>query len=733
MGRLGEVACAVAVLCAVIVIEAGCGGGSAINTTSFAVPAIIALAPGGSVSMELGTDQQFTATPESLSRTPITEPVFYQSSNSAVVSVAVNGLVCAGKWDSLSVPQVCTPGPVGFADITATAQGVSSPSTRVYVHQHIDSVVITPVPPGPATTCLTTTENATVANAAAYQATAFSRGVDVTATAGQFNWQMLNAGVASLSTTANGLVNIVNGQSLNQVEVTAKAPGVTPLFAVIGNTSSVPFNFTTCFVESIQLAVTGSSSTSKSITPTVVDTSATTITNVPLTWSSSESGSVSVTNGLALAATGGGGATIIASCTPPTCNIGLLPSQPIFPENVVTMVAASGVSTTSVYVSSSGCGTVDACVSTVVPVTTAPTKLGNAIILPATPNSLFFEPKGATAYVGTNSGLLGSKGLSVINVGGGTVTGFSSSPGKVLAVSPDGSKVIISDTTDSPNQVFVFDTASSIPTAFRITGATAADLSPDSLKAFIVAGSTLYVYSKLDALLAKALSAPANDVTFLAEGAFAYLAGGNPSGVTVQRTCDNSQADTVNVSPVPTFVKTLPGQASLLNVAPGELEPPDTFHVVGVAPPVMEIISARPPTNATWEGCDPTVVHNDPMPASFDLGRGDFAASQLIISQDGSTAYIVTPDFNSILVFNIGAQTSSAIPLVGRGFPLHASLTPDGSQLYVGSSDGTLHVLQTDIGTDIQQISFPASLCQTTAGQPFPGVTCNPDLVAVKP
>jgi DNA-binding beta-propeller fold protein YncE len=201
----------------------------------------------------------------------------------------------------------------------------------------------------------------------------------------------------------------------------------------------------------------------------------------------------------------------------------------------------------------------------------------------------------------------------------------------------------------------------------------------------------------------------------------------------VKRTCDNSQANNVIVSTVPTFLKTLPGQASLLNGDPNHPDPPDALHVIEVVPPLIEIISAHPPGQSQWTGCDPTVVDDDPMPVSFDLGRGNFAASQLIISQDGSTAYIVTPDINSILSFNIGAQISSAISLVGKGFPLRASLTPDGTQLYVGSSDGTVHVLQTDTGTDIQQIPFPLGLCQTSAGQPFPGVTCNPDLVAVKP
>lgn len=727
MGRLGQVGCAISLVCILIASQDGCSGSKAVNTTAFAVPTSISLIPQNSISMELGTNQQFAATPQDASKTPIAEPVFYQSSNSAVVTVAVNGLVCAGSWDSLSVPQICSPGPVGFADITAAAQGVSSPPTRVYVHQHIDNITITALPPGPANNCLS------VSQTAAYQATAYSRGIDVTSTAGQFAWLTLNAGVATISTTANGLSHMVDGQSLNEAQMTARVPGLTPLLAAVGNTNSTPFSFTTCPVQSIQLDVTGSSATSKTITPTVVDSLGTTITGVPLTWSSSQSASVGVSNtGLAAAVTGGGGATIVASCTPPACNIGL--PSPIFPQNVVTMVAESGASPgATVFVSSLGCGTVDDCVSTIVPLTTPANTFGASILLPATPNSLVFDRAGARAYVGTNSTLLGSKGLAVVPASGGTANEFAGVAGRILAISPDGTKVIVSDTTDSPNQVFVLDTTTNAVNPFRITGATAADFSPDSLKAFILAGNTLYVYSKLEALQSQTLTAPANDVTFLAQGAFAYLAGGDPAGVAVKRTCDSSLADKVTISPVPTFLKTLPGQALLLNGDPGPPASPLPFHIIGLAPPVIELISAHPPTKTFWTGCAPPIVNTDPLPVSFDLGRGNFVASQLIISQDGSTAYIVTPSFNSILVFNIGAQTSSAIPLVGNGIPLQASLTPDGTQLYVGSSDGTLHILQTDTGTDVQQISFPQGLCQDSVGQPFPGLTCNPDFVAVKP
>jgi trimeric autotransporter adhesin len=730
MGRLGQLSCSIAVICFLIAIQAGCSSSKAVNTTSFAVPTSVTLVPQSSVSIELGTFQSFVGTPQSANKTTISEPVFYQSSNSAVVTVAANGLVCAGSWDSLSVPQICSPGPVGFADITAAAQGVSSPPTRVYVHQRIDNIAITAVPPGPVNPCLS------VDQTAAYQATAFSRGSDITSTVGQFTWQPLNTAIATVSTTANGLSNVVNGQSLNQVLITAKVPGLTPLFALIGNSNSAPFSFTTCPVQSIQLDVTAASASSKTITPTVVDSLGITITGVPLTWSSSESASAGVSNtGLASAVPGGGGATIIASCTPPACNSGL--PAPIFPENVVTMVAQAGSSpSATVFVSSRGCGTVDACVSTIVPVTTPANTLGTTIILPATPNSMVFDRAGARAFIGTNSSLLGSKGLAMVPAGGGNPSLFAGVAGKILAISPNGTKVIVSDTTDSPNQVFVLDTATNAVNPFRITGATAADFSPDNLKAFIVAGSTLYIYSPQGALQSQPLTVPANDVTFLSEGAFAYLAGGSAGGITVRKTCDSGLADTVTVPglAVPTFLKTLPGQASLLNADPNNPDPVDAFHVFALAPPLIGIISAHPAANTKWGGCPPTAVIDDnPLPISFDLGLGNFVASQLIISQDGSTAYIVTPNFKSILVFNIGAHTSSAIPLAGNGIPLQASLTPDGTQLYVGSSDGTLHILQTDTGTDVIQISFPQGLCQNSAGQPFPGLTCNPDFVAVKP
>jgi len=711
---------------ALVLMLPGCGS-KALRSTIFPVPASITITPAPSLSLELGKNQSFTATVENSVKASITEPVSYQSSNTAVVTVAANGLACAGSWDNLASPSICTPGQIGVALVTATANGVTSPPTTVYVHQHIDGVTVQDLcsvaqPSAPCTVprhaCQSLLENSLPQNTV-YQAMAFSRGVDITSSVGQFTWQAVNQGVATLSNTASGLSNIVNNVSLNQVLAIANAPGVTPVYATIGTATSSPVNFTTCAVQSIALQVTNSSATSKTIVPTVTDTvgnviSTTNVSALPLTWSSSESGSVTVsTAGVASGTSSGGGATVIASCTPPTCNIGFLPTLPIYPENAVQMIlspSSTAAPAATVYVSSTGCGTTENCISTVIPVTT-PNTLGAAINLSTTPNSLLFNRAGTKAYAGTNSGFLGTKGLMVIDSSASTVTQFISAPGKVLSTSPDGSKVVVSDTTDAPNQVFVFNTNTNTSTALPITGATAADFSPDSLKAYIITGSTLYVYSILDALQTLPLRAPANDVAFFAEGAFAYLAGGDPAGIMVRRTCDNGEADTVATVAAPSFIRALP----------------DAAHMLALVPPMVDIIDV---TTAP-AGCTPTV--RDSV-TSFNLGLGSFTeATQLIISEDGSKVYILSPEVNGILVYDIAAQITSTLSLAGNAAPIQASLTVDGRLLAVGATDGMLHEIETATGADVAQIQFPLGLCLTPGGQQFTGITCNPDLVAVKP
>ena len=55
---------------------------------------------------------------------------------------------------------------------------------------------------------------------------------------------------------------------------------------------------------------------------------------------------------------------------------------------------------------------------------------------------------------------------------------------------------------------------------------------------------------------------------------------------------------------------------------------------------------------------------------------------------------------------DLGVNAVSAIPLTGNPVPLDASLTPDGTLIYVGANDGSLHVVSTVSGGDLEQITF---------------------------
>jgi WD40 repeat protein len=281
---------------------------------------------------------------------------------------------------------------------------------------------------------------------------------------------------------------------------------------------------------------------------------------------------------------------------------------------------------------------------------------------------------------------------------GSSVTQVRSAPGKVLAISPDRNSAIISDTADSPNKLFICTNCSSPSSASVITllinGATAAAFSPDSLKAYILAGGNLYVYSKLDPLQTIALGGAANDVAFHPEGGFAYVAGPSTS-ITPYRTCDNAQisSGTVSTANNPLIIRALPDGSTLL-----VLDPPN-----------IDLVSV---TSLTSVLCTGTVTNTT---SSFNLGQGSFIPTQFFVSPDGSTAYILGETqagpppsrLPFVMVFNVNTQTSSVLSLSNNATPLSASLAPDGKLLFVGADDGTLHVIDTTSGLDTQQVTFP--------------------------
>jgi hypothetical protein len=611
--------------------------------------------------------------------------------------------------------------------------GVSSPPTTVYVHQHIQSIQVSPapVPPPPTTPCISkdATEN--------FQATAFTIGaggqqVDITSTVGPFTWAQTNATVVGLNSTLTNLPQ-------NQAQATAKDPGTAQIYASAGNVNGIPLDFISCPVNSISLTVAGSNTTSfsttagtgKTITATVTDILGNIITGVPLTWSSSNFaiGAVSSSGTVTMSSAQAGGVSVTASCTPPTCNIGILPPLPIYPLQAISGTStrtSTTAPTQTVLVSTTGCSAPNAgnC-ATILTQVTVPGTTQHAVVLPATPNSLVFSKLGTLAFMGTDSGQFGTKGLMIVNTSGTTPTVFQNTSvvGKVLAVSGNGTsgtettKVVVADNLSTPNQVYIYDSMSNTRVALSITGATAADFSPDGLKAFIAAhdpntgSDTLYIYSTLEALKTMPLSGITNDLQFHPTGSFGYLAGGAPNAITAYRTCDNALADTVNTPGTPSAIRFLNDGSTIL-----ALDPPNV-DIIGVT------------LTATASGCQP--LASDSVLRSVNLGQGVFTPSQFILSSDDSKAYVITQTSGNIPIFNVGSETTSGISLLGNATPVRADLSPDGSMLFVTGTDDSLHVIDTVAGGDLQQIPFlppSGNLCTNNVS-----FTCTPDLIAVKP
>ena len=320
-----------------------CGSSSPTRISPEIPPTGVSLSPGPNVSLEVGKGIAFSVSPAA-------DRFTFQSSNTAVVTIADNGQACAGTWNSLAVPQVCTPGVPGIAQVTASTLGVTSPPVTIYVHAPITSIVISKVPGQPQTLRTDCISKGTVHGPEKWllQANAFNGSNDITSSVGPFSFQQIDPGssrivnASKLPDGTQGCLLSSQGQCLNQEIVTANTPGIGQIYASVGNFVGQPISVETCRVDSISIAAAPAndpsitsflvnSGTSTTLNATVKDIAGQDVTGVPLTWSASNPVSVNVTGTStgsvfgslgSVIASGAGQGTVIASCTPPTCNGG---------------------------------------------------------------------------------------------------------------------------------------------------------------------------------------------------------------------------------------------------------------------------------------------------------------------------------------------------------------------------------------------------------------------------
>jgi hypothetical protein len=433
-----------------------------------------------------------------------------------------NGRLCAGTWNRNTgggIPDYTTCVPTnksGTVFVIASGQGAASNPLPIYVHPVVTSVVLGPLSTDclndPATNCspaafgnqqisctvdpgtgcctvpVTTTAAFASANSCQSQATTGQLAARVYENASTSSANNISCKVGHLSYVAQTPSVVTIDQ--NGV-ATAQQPGSTVITADISNAGSSAGFFSTCPPTKITLSVPGVGGPSSSIivnpnntqpiTSLAVDQNGTVLTGLSLEFESTTPTTIPAVTAGTVTPAFPGAAAITAVCQPPSCNpspfnqIGLFGNGKPVTSNPISVIAP-GVNSTNLYIGSTNS-------LYIVPVDfTQPQQLGQPVRLPYQPNSMVISDDGSTIYMGSAFEIMEFSALSnSVTSQDPTVTGT------VLAVSPDGSTVVITD----PVRQFVYlyngGSSGGIQTQFGGVGSRAA-FSPDSKTVYITLG-----------------------------------------------------------------------------------------------------------------------------------------------------------------------------------------------------------------------------------------------------
>jgi hypothetical protein len=429
------------------------------------------------------------------------------------------GRLCGGTWNrntggGIADFTTCNPtGKSGTAFVTASGSGGSSNALPIYVHPVVTSVVLGPLSTDcvndPATNCSaaalsTTPTTCTIIASNGCCSAPVQTGNAALATTGCISQQTTRQLAARVyqgtdPTIASNNISCLVGNlgytaspaavvSIDQNGIaTAQAPGSAIISASISQAGSSAGSFSTCPPVSIQLSVplTPPPGTSVTVNPNntqpinaaVIDKNGVILTGVPLQF-------VSTTPTTIPAATASvtplfpGAAAITAICLPPACNpspldqIGLNGNGKPVTSNAV-VVTAPGINSTDLYMASTQS-------LYVVPVDFTTNAIGTPVRLPYQPNSMVISDDGSTIYMGSAFELMTfSATTNTLAKEDTTVMGT------VLAVSPDGTTLVITDPTRG--LVYLYATTGSVRATYGGV-ATSAEFTPDSQTVYITLG-----------------------------------------------------------------------------------------------------------------------------------------------------------------------------------------------------------------------------------------------------
>jgi YVTN family beta-propeller protein len=347
------------------------------------------------------------------------------------------------------------------------------------------------------------------------------------------------------------------------------------------------------------------------------------------------------------------------------------------------------------------------------------------VVTKTVPNSIQVSSGGSKVFLGSTSGL-----VLIDTTASNAVSVFGGVPGRVVAVSPGGVMVIIADAVNL--KTYVFNTGNLSTDVLNISGVTAAAWTPDGLKAYMVAGGTLYQYApSVFSLRTIAIGDTGESVGILPGAQFAYIAtaGGNLGARSTCRTPLTTPNDSTYAPEATVSTDTglqFTGGAAL--ISGGTTAVPKMLDVGGTKMTV-DTPTLSPPAPTT--DCPPGIVSSAASADWTGSGIASFTPRQLIVLANGTQAY-VTSNQAVLLGYDVAANTTFTVP-VGGAAQFTGGALLDGTKVYVGATDGSVHVI--DTATRLQSASVPISFSTSVSGATVcdNAAICKPDLVVVQP
>jgi len=325
--------------------------------------------------------------------------------------------------------------------------------------------------------------------------------------------------------------------------------------------------------------------------------------------------------------------------------------------------------------------------------------------------------------------------------------------GQVLAVSPDGTTLIISD--PRKQLVYLYASAGTITSTYGGV-ATHAQFTPDNQTAYITMGTVgsngtvtptnqLLVHSNFTGWTLTTLGAPSSDVAITVPSVGAYLAGSPTTG--------RSYCTSTTITGTPPNVTSISNEyyplADSATVATDRIAATnDGLHILGAAAAGASIVDfvfktgglpiADCPSHGAGTVPPNYFTSNRSAQNTIPLGVTANAITGIIPTSDSKLAFITYTGSGSLPAYAPASGTVTSITLTGATAPVAGTISSDNTTVYVGTTgDNKVHLINaaapTPADDPTKSITPKLPLYNPTTQQDDPSQSATPNLLVQHP